>query len=343
VAAGREVVKSPGLGYKRPMPVTPSLGVAFDGRNPLAVLREQARAAEEAGADTVWVSSHLFLRDPFTVAAVVLGATARVGVTLLAVSPHAMHPVHMAMAAATLDELAPGRVRLCVGTGAPNDLADAGIEPQRPLRTLRETVDVVRALLGGDAVTYKGERFRIDNRRLGPARRLVPIVLAATRPRALELAGALADGVALSSASSVEFVGASLAHVARGAGGRAVRRAGLVYAAAAEREADALARFRRQLAITLRAGHHATNLRLAGVRLDQDALQRLVSREDWAAAEALIGDETVRRHTASGTPPRVRERLAAYRAAGLDEIVLAGLYTPEETARTVAIARGRAG
>ena len=123
----------------------------------------------------------------------------------------------------------------------------------------------------------------------------------------------------------------------------AVRRAGLVYAAAAEREADALARFRRQLAITLRAGHHATNLRLAGVRLDQDALQRLVSREDWAAAEALIGDETVRRHTASGTPPRVRERLAAYRAAGLDEIVLAGLYTPEETARTVAIARGRAG
>src|SRR5204863_265936 len=91
---------------------------------------------------------------------------------------------------------------------------------------------------------------------------------------------------------------------------------------------------RRQLAITLRAGHHATNLRLAGVRLDQEALQRLVGREDWAAAEALIGDEVVRRHTASGTPPQVRERLAAYRAAGLDEIVLGGLYTPEETRRT---------
>jgi 5,10-methylenetetrahydromethanopterin reductase len=320
-----------------------ALGVAFDGRNPLPVLTEQARAAEVAGADAVWVSSHLFLRDPFAMAAVVLSATTRVTVTLLAVSPHVVHPVHMAMAAATLDELAPGRVRLCVGTGAPNDLADAGVEPPRPLRTLRETVDVVRALLSGDVVTYKGERFRVEHRRLGPGRHSVPILLAATRPRALELAGSLADGVALSSASSVEFVRASLEHVARGAGGRVVHRAGLVYTMIAEREVDALGRFRRQLAITLRAPHHAANLALAGLTLDQEAVRHAVEREDWTAAEALIGDDIVRRHTASGTPARVGERLAAYRAAGLDEIVLGGLYTPEETARAVAVARGRDG
>src|SRR5215475_8763439 len=118
-----------------------ALGVAFDGRNPLGVLREQAHAAERAGADTLWISSHLFLRDPFTSAAAVLTATTRVRVALMAVSPHVMHPVHMAMGAATLDELAPGRVVLCVGTGAPNDLADAGVVPQRPLAALRETVE----------------------------------------------------------------------------------------------------------------------------------------------------------------------------------------------------------
>jgi len=65
-------------------------------------------------------------------------------------------------------------------------------------------------------------------------------------------------------------------------------------------------------------------------------------REDWAAAERLVGDDVVRRHTASGTPAQVRERLAAYRAAGLDEIVLGGLYTATETARAVAVALGRA-
>jgi 5,10-methylenetetrahydromethanopterin reductase len=315
------------------------LGVAFDGRNALAVLREQAQAAERAGADSVWVSSHLFLRDPFISAATVAAATTRVRVALMAVSPHVIHPVHLAMAAATLDELAPGRVVLCIGTGAPNDLADAGVVPQRPLVTLRETVEVVRLLLAGEPVTYKGEVFRVEGRRLAPGGRPIPVVLAAARPRSLKLAGAVGDGVLLSNASSVEFVRWSLDHVAQDAGARPLRRAGLVYAAVADREADALGRFRRQLAITLRAPHHATNLALAGVTLDQEAVRRAVAREDWPAAETLISDDVVRRHTASGTPAQVRARLAAYHAAGLDEIVLGGLYTPEETARAVTAAR----
>jgi 5,10-methylenetetrahydromethanopterin reductase len=319
-----------------------SLGVAFDGRSPLDVIRAQAQAAESAGADTIWVSSHLFLRDPFTLAAVVLAATRRVRVTLMALSPHVIHPVHIAMGAATLDELAPGRVAVCVGTGAPNDLGDAGVEPRRPLRALRESVELVRELLGGEPVTYKGELFAVAGRRLGPGRRQIPIMVAATRPRSLELAGAIADGVVLSNASSVEFVRASLEHVAGGAGGRVVQRAGLVYAAIAEREADALGRFRRQLAITLRAPHHAGNLALAGATLDQEAVRRAVAREDWAAAERLVGDEVVRRHTASGTPAQVRARLAAYRAAGLDEIVLGGLATPAETEHAVGVALGHA-
>ena len=82
-------------------------------------------------------------------------------------------------------------------------------------------------------------------------------------------------------------------------------------------------------------------VQVAGAALDQEAVRRAVAREDWAAAERLVGDDVVRRHTASGTAAQVRERLAAYRAAGLDEIVLGGLYTPAETARAVAVALGR--
>jgi 5,10-methylenetetrahydromethanopterin reductase len=318
------------------------VGVAFDGRNPLPALVEQARAAEAAGADTIWISSHLFLRDPVAIAAAVLQATTRVRAALMALSPHVLHPVHIAMAAATLDELAPGRVVLCVATGAPDDLADAGVTPVRPLRALRETVDIVRALLAGEAAAHDGERFRLRGRRLAPGGRAVPVFLAAARPRSLALAGAIADGVLLSNASSVEFVRASLEHAARAAGSRPLVRAGLVYAAVAEREADALARFRRQLAITLRAAHHADNLRAAGVALDQDAVRRAVAAEDWSEAERLVSDEVVRRHTASGAPAQVQARLDAYRAAGLDEIVLGGLYTPADTERAVAVARGRA-
>ncbi len=311
------------------------IGVAIDGRSSLDVLREQARVAEAAGATSFYVASHLFLRDPASSAAVVLAATERARVVLMALSPHAMHPVHIAMAAATLDELAPGRVMLCVGTGAPGDLADAGIEPRRPLQTLAETVEIARRLLSGEPVTYKGELYRINGRRLATGPRPVPVLLAAARPRSLELAGRTADGVLLSAASSVEFVRWSLEHVARGAVGRPFRRVGLVYTAVGEHSADALGRFRRQLAITLRGEHHAINLALAGTTLDQEAVRRAFGREDFAAAEALVGDDVVRRHTAAGTAAEVRARLAAYREAGLDEIILAGLYSPEETARAL--------
>jgi 5,10-methylenetetrahydromethanopterin reductase len=329
-----------------------ALGVAFDGRNPLDRLREQARAAEAAGVTTFWVSSHLFLRDPFSTAAVVLEATRTARVVLMAVSPHVMHPVHIAMAGATLDELAPGRVTLCLGTGAPGDLADAGVQPRAPLSMLTEAVESIRLLLSGDAATYAGGRVQLRGRRMATGRHAIPVYLAASRPRSLELAGRIADGVVLSTASSPEFVRWSLDHVDRGARGRAVARAGLVYACiaggagksaadGAESAADgaeALGRFRRQLAITLRAPHHATNLELAGSKLDQPAVRAALAREDFAAAEALVSDDTVRRHAACGTPDEVRARLDAYRAAGLDEVVLAGLYTPEETRRVAEVA-----
>jgi alkanesulfonate monooxygenase SsuD/methylene tetrahydromethanopterin reductase-like flavin-dependent oxidoreductase (luciferase family) len=124
----------------------------------------------------------------------------------MAVSPHIVHPVQIAMAAATLDELAPGRVVLCLGTGAPRDLADAGLEPRRPLRALRESLELTRLLLAGETVHYDGEVFRAHGHALASGRRAVPIFLAASGPQTLALAGAAADGVLLSNASSVEFV-----------------------------------------------------------------------------------------------------------------------------------------
>lgn len=318
-----------------------TIGVAFDGRNTIQAAREQAKAAEAAGAASLWISSHLFLRDPFSSAAVILDATKSVRITLMAVSPQVMHPVHMAMAAMTLEELAPGRVTLCIGTGAPGDLADAGVAAKRPLRMLTEAVESVRLLLSGEQAKYAGELIHLRGRRMATPAKEVPIYLAASHPKALELAGRIADGVVLSSSSSVEFVRWSLDHFDRGAQGRKVGRAGLVYAYASDKVPEALGRFRRQLGITLRGEHHATNLALAGSKMDQAAVRNAMAREDWAAFETLVSDDTVRRHTACGTPEELGSRLEAYRAAGLDEIVLAGLYAADETTRSAGIAIGR--
>src|SRR3954452_23686716 len=95
------------------------IGFGSESRAPVATIVEQARAAEAGGAPTFWLASHLFLRDPIATAALALHATSRIKVALMAISPYAMHPVHAAMAAGTLDEAYPGRVILCLGVGAP--------------------------------------------------------------------------------------------------------------------------------------------------------------------------------------------------------------------------------
>jgi 5,10-methylenetetrahydromethanopterin reductase len=116
------------------------IGVSFDGRAPIATIADQARLAEAGGATTLWIACHLFLRDPVTTAALALSATTRIKVALMAMSPYSAHPVFAAMAAATLDEMFPGRVILCLGVGAPADLAAAGIASPQPLQTLSEAI-----------------------------------------------------------------------------------------------------------------------------------------------------------------------------------------------------------
>src|SRR4029077_3490610 len=117
----------------------------------------QAQAAEEGGASTLWIACHLYLRDPVTTAALALGATTRIKIALMAMSPYSVHPVFIAMAAASLDEMYPGRVILCLGVGAPADLEAAGIESPRPLATIGEAVRICRSLFAGEMVDFQGQ------------------------------------------------------------------------------------------------------------------------------------------------------------------------------------------
>ena len=158
-------------------------GISMDGRAPVTDIPAQAKAAEEGGASTLWIACHLYLRDPITMAALALGATRRIKIALMAMSPYSVHPVFIAMAAATLDEMYPGRVILCLGAGAPADLKAAGLEATKPLVSIGETVKICRALLAGEMADFQGQMFRVSGRRLANGGRKVPIVLAFIRLR----------------------------------------------------------------------------------------------------------------------------------------------------------------
>lgn len=314
-------------------------GLSFDAMSTVQATVAEAQAAEAAGARSLWVASHLFFRDPFGLAMAILQGTRSALVMPMAVSPYAMHPLHAAMAAATLDEVAPGRAGLCLGSGNPVDLADAGRTQDRPVRTLREAMEVCRRLLAGEALTFEGEVLRMRGRRLRPTPpSSIPIFLTAMGEQMLELGGAVADGVLLSAGCSVEFVRHARALVDRGASGRKVVLGGLVLTALSEDEGAALERHRQRLGFLLRGKHHEPNLRLAGTAVDRRALIRAVGAEDWDAARAMISHDVVRAHTAAGTEEHCRRRFQAYREAGLDALVPTGITDPGEMRQAMAIA-----
>jgi 5,10-methylenetetrahydromethanopterin reductase len=294
------------------------LGIAMDGRAPIADIAAQAQAAEMGGATTLWIACHLFLRDPVTTAALALAATRKIKIALMALSPYSTHPVYIAMAAASLDEMYPGRVILCLGSGAPADLRAAGIDSPKPLVAIGEAVKVCRQLFAGEMADFHGQMFTVEGRRLVNGGRTIPIVLAASRPNMLRLAGRQTDGVLISAATSPPFVKACLDQVGPGSGFG--HKSCIVYT-----RLGALSTVRRPIGFVLRGAHHAENIRLGGASLDQRALAAAYAAENWSEVDRLVSDDVVRSHAACGTAAEVRARLDEYRAIGLDEVVLGGL------------------
>lgn len=321
------------------------LSVSFDGADSVQTLDGLAQVGDANGATNVWIASHLFHREPIACAALTLARTRTIGVVLMAMSPYTVHPIFAAMAAATLDEYFPGRVQLCFGVGAPRDLEAAGIVPENPLRTMREALEVSRALLAGEAIDFSGQRYKISGRRLAMGAHPVPLWLAASGPQMLELAGEKADGLVISAASSPEFIGWSLSHVERGEQrvGRRIRKAALVFCSVDEDGKTANDRLRRRIAYILRGQHHARNLALAGTNLDQAELAAAFARSEWDRVEALITDDVLRRHCACGTPSQAIDALSRYRTAGLDETIVYGAQERDEVAKVLAIMRPQTG
>ena len=303
------------------------LGVSLDCFSPAREIAAQARAAEAGGAKTLWIATHLFLRDPVALAGAALAATERLEVALMALSPFSIHPVYAAMTAATLDELYPGRVVLSLGVGAPGDLDAAGIVAERPLSRIAEAIEICRRLYAGETLDHRGAIYRLSGRGLINAPRDIPIVLAASGPRMLALAGAEADGVLLSTTVSVPFLRQCIAKL----GKSDTVRYGQVYT----RIGGAPAELKRVLGFVLRGAHHRANLDAAGVALDQEALRAAYAAENWAEVERTIGPEVLAAHAACGTEETVRARIREYRDAGLDQVIVAGVTDAEEIARVL--------
>lgn len=293
--------------------------------------------ADKLGAHSVWVPE-AWGQDALTPLAFLAARTTSIRLGSGIVQVGARTPANLAMTALSLQALSDGRFLLGLGTSGPQVMEGwHGVRFGSPLTATRETIEIVRKVVAGEKLEYRGSVYQLPLpggpgrpiRSMLPAAAPVPIYIAALGPKNPALTGEIADGW-IGNAFIPERADAFLPFieegVARAGADRRISDLDLLIPVAVEFTADAdeaAARHARGYAFTIGAmGSKTSNFYNAafarqGFEDDVAAVQDL-----WLAGRREEAAERVPRDigfktSLLGPPAMVKERLRLYRKAGI--------------------------
>ncbi|MEX0942753.1 MAG: TIGR03564 family F420-dependent LLM class oxidoreductase [Pseudomonadales bacterium] len=154
-----------------------------------------AQAAETSGFDNLWMAN-IFGLDAISTLAIIGRETRTIGLGTAVTPTYPRHPSAIAQQALTTAAATDGRFTLGIGLSHKVVIEDMlGMSYDKPAKHMKEYLEILTPLLEGEAVTYKGEHYKINNLKLSfPGMKPVPLLVAALGPVMLKIAGGLADG-----------------------------------------------------------------------------------------------------------------------------------------------------
>jgi len=171
-----------------------------------------AKLSEELGFTHIWVGdSHLIWREAYVNVAAVALNTSKVKIGTGVTNPLTRHPSVVASAYATLEEYSPGRMIVGIGLGD-SSVETMGMKPAK-LSFFEKTIQQMRDLLSGKEVQLETGKIHL----LHPCKNKVPIYIAASGPRMLELSGRIADGIIVLVGVADEYIAHAKEKIAEGA------------------------------------------------------------------------------------------------------------------------------
>lgn len=192
-----------------------TVGAVLLPQNPPETLPALARAADQSGLDELWLWEDCFLHSGVAAATAALAVTARVRVGIGILPVPFRNVALTAMEIATLRRLFGDRAMIGIGHGVQDWMGQVGARAASPLTLLREYATALRALLRGETVTTAGRYVTLHDVRLDwPPDPPPPLLIGATGPKTLRLAGELADGTILSGNTPPDGVRAARGHIA---------------------------------------------------------------------------------------------------------------------------------
>ena len=159
-----------------------------------------ARAAEEGGFDSIWLGDHLLYRgdgraergpwDVWTQLAALAAATERVKLGPLVACTAFHSPGILARMAASVDEVSDGRLVLGIGAGwNETEFRAFGIPLDYRVSRFEEAFEIVRRLVAGERITFRGRFHAVEDAvLLPPPARRIPLMIGANAPRMLSIA-----------------------------------------------------------------------------------------------------------------------------------------------------------
>jgi 5,10-methylenetetrahydromethanopterin reductase len=300
-----------------------------------------AQFAEKHGFEAVWQAESRLVRDAIVPMAAFAAVTERIKVGSGVINNWTRNIGLLAATFLTLDDLAPDRIICGIGAWWDPLAANVGIERRKPLQAMRETIEVMRRLLNMENVTYEGEFHRVKGIELDVVHgrrepRNVPIMIGATGPQMMELAGEIGDGAVLNYCVPPEYNHEALARLQAGAErvGRTladIDRPQLVVCSVDMDKAKALDGARWLLTQYIAQQPHitkASNTPKETVEKIQSILGWPATKEQIKEAMKLVPDDLVQRITASGTPEEVKAKVREYVANGCTCPILYPLGDP---------------
>ncbi len=317
--------------------MTREISIAFQTDKPLAAYGPLAETAEAYGFDGVTVYNDMLYQPAWLPLLEMARATRRVRLGPAAVNTITCHPINIAGNIALIDEASDGRAYLGLARGSWLDFV--GIEPERPVTALRETMECVRHLLNRSTAPYEGQVFKLaggDSLRWPISRSNIPFLLGTWGARTIQACIREIAEVKIGGSSNpamVRSIRSVIADAAKEAG-RDPGSIGIVIGAVTivDRDGEAAKKaVRRQAALYLPVIAPLDST----LNIEPELLAHISEAAgvyDYERAGSYIPDDILRRVAFAGTPDEVAEQAQDLFAAGVTRVEFGtphGLSTEE--------------
>ncbi len=187
-------------------------GVGLFPTEPLEKMIQLAKVSEEVGFSHIWVGdSHLIWREAYINMTAMMLNTTKVKLGTGVTNPLTRHPSVSASGYATLEEYSPGRMIVGIGLGD-SSVETMGMKPST-LANFEKSLEQMRQILDGKEAQLPTGKIHL----LHPTKTRVPIYIAASGPKMLELSGRIADGIIVLVGVADDYIAHAKEKIAAGA------------------------------------------------------------------------------------------------------------------------------